>query len=421
MRRTCLLLSFCITLIAPAVFAISNTGLIAHWPLDGNGADASGNGNNLTLIDASAGANRLGAPSSAIEMDANATSLSLADGPATDLTSQFTWAGWVRFDRIGTDNDNFVAKSCCSSNVTTMFYADTYAYDGSQPHYNQIRFFVTNGGGNYGFEHAGPILENHRWYHIALVYDGPAATMKVYVDGVLTDSLTNTGAGGINDVPSSLNDVDAAFTMGRIPVDGPTGSMQGALDDVWWFSRVLSPAEIAALADVGGCQANIDALEAQVATLTQQHAQLSSQVASLTADNAQLTAQVSSLTQQNAQLNAQVATLTQQNAQLTSQVASLTQQNTSLTAQVASLTQQNAALTSQVATLSQQNATLQQQVQSVANGLASIESAMRVAFNDPTFVIPGATTVDKNQALVAALLNLSKGQLQAIYKNLGGK
>ncbi len=337
MRRTCLLVSFFITLIAPAAFAISNAGLIAHWPLDGNGFDSSGNGNDLAVISATAGADHLGACSGAVEMDANATSLSLADGPATDLTSQFTWAGWVRFDRIGTDNDNFVAKSCCSANVTTMFYADTYAYDGSQPRYNQIRFFVTNGGGNYGFEHAGPILVNHRWYHIALVYDGPAATMKVYVDGQLTDSLTNTGAGGINDVPSSLNDVDAAFTMGRIPVDGPTGSMQGALDDVWWFSRALSPAEIAELAHVPDCQD-------------------------------------------------EVAALTQQNAQLTSQVAAL-----------------------------------QSQLQSVTNGLASIQAAMRTAFGDPTFTIPGATAVDKNQALINALLNLNKGQLQAIYKSLGGK
>jgi hypothetical protein len=71
--------------------------------------------------------------------------------------------------------------------------------------------------------------------------------MQVYVNGALTDSITNTGAGGISDIPSSLNDVDPPLAMGRYPDPGPTATMGGALDDVWWFARALTGPEIAAL------------------------------------------------------------------------------------------------------------------------------------------------------------------------------
>jgi Concanavalin A-like lectin/glucanases superfamily len=324
-------------LLSASAHAISTTALVAHWPLDGNGSDASGNGNDLAAIDVASGTDRFGNAAAAVELNAATSSLSLGDGPASDLTTQFTWAGWIRFDRIGSDTDVIAQKSCCSSNVTTMFYADTYAYDGSQPRYNQIRFFVANGGGNFGFEHAGPILQNHTWYHLALVYDGPHRTMQVYVNGVLTDWLTYSGAGGIADVPSSLNDCDAPLAMGREPGAGPTNSLQGALDDVWWFARVLTPAEIAELAGAPSCEQQVQQLQAQVAALTAA------------------------------------------------------------------------------------NAALSQQLQSVANGVQSVQSAMRAAFGNPQFTIPGSTPVEQQQSLIQAILALNRGQLQVLYRSLGGK
>lgn len=144
---------------------------MAHWPLDGNGMDVSGNANHLSTVGVTPVQNRNGDASSAVELNPDTSGLSLPDGPATDLTSGFTWAGWVRFDRIGSFNDGFASKSCCGSNTTTMFYADTYAWDGSRANYNQIRFFVVSGANNFGFEAAGPVLQNNTWYHIALVYD----------------------------------------------------------------------------------------------------------------------------------------------------------------------------------------------------------------------------------------------------------
>ena len=210
---------------------ISN-GLQAHWPLDGNGADVSGHNNALTLAGTIPTADRFGQSNHAVALDAASQSaLSLADGPATDLTTAFTWAGWVSFGRIGTAADGFASKTDGNGNASSMFYADTFAWDGSAPRYNQIRFWVLNGTSAYGFERAGPVLVKDTWYHVALVYDGAAGSAGVYVNGALTNTTS---------APHSLNNVVPPFMMGR-------GTMTGALDDVYWYSRALSAAEIAQL------------------------------------------------------------------------------------------------------------------------------------------------------------------------------
>jgi cell division protein FtsB len=340
--------------------------------MDGSGVDTSGNGNHLSVVATAGSADRFGNPNSALELSADASSMSLPDGPASDLVSEFTWLGWIRFDRIGTEADSIVAKTCCSSNTTTMFYADTYAWDGTHPNYNQIRFFVTAGGGNFGFEHAGPVLQNHTWYHIALVYDGPARTMKVYVNGTLTNSLTNTGAGGINDVPPELNNVDAPFAMGREPGNGPTNSLQGALDDVWWFSRVLTDQEIADIANAQNCAQQVKDLQAQVTSLAAQNGALAAE-------------------------------------------------NTTLNQQVQALLSDLTSLTSQVAALSSQNAALTAQVQEVGNLVDRLEQAFRTNFSNPQFAITGGTAADRIQLLINAILALNRGHQEAIYKALGGQ
>jgi len=80
-----------------------------------------------------------------------------------------------------------------------------------------------------------------------------------------------------------------------------------------------------------------------------------------------------------------------------------------------------AQLQTQVTALQSQVATLTQQLQTVASGVDSIESSMRTAFNAPQFAIPGATPIARSSNLLGAILNLNKGQLQAIYRNLGGR
>jgi alpha-tubulin suppressor-like RCC1 family protein len=110
---------------------------------------------------------------------------------------------------------------------------------------------------------------------------------------------------------------------------------------------------------------------------------------------------------------------------LTAQVSALNQQITQLQSQITNLTQQNQALQTQVNTLSAQNTQLQNQVNQLTTGLVSglnnLQNDFRVTFNNPTFVISGATPSEQYQNLINAILNLNKGRKEGLYTNLGGK
>lgn len=179
-------------------------------------------------------------------------------------------------------------------------------------------------------------------------------------------------------------------------------------------------------------QATITSLTGQVNSLTNQVAQQQGTINTLTAQNnaltnqvAQLQATISSLQSQNNALTNQVATLMQQNTQLQAALTAEQAQNATLTAQVtqqaaliASLQAQNTSLTNQVATLTAQNTQLQTQVTGSQNQVNSLVAAFQVEFNDPTFVIPGATLQEQIQNLIAAILELNHGQRSALYDNL---
>ncbi|MEW6214834.1 MAG: PKD domain-containing protein, partial [Nitrospirota bacterium] len=93
--------------------------------------------------------------------------------------------------------------------------------------------------------------------------------------------------------------------------------------------------------------------------------------------------------------------------------------------QVSTLTQQNADLTEENTKLKDEITELQNKIDQINNtltvGLGSIETDFQSVFNDPDFIIPGDTLLEKFQALNQAVLDLNKGRKEGIYVNLGGK
>lgn len=64
---------------------------------------------------------------------------------------------------------------------------------------------------------------------------------------------------------------------------------------------------------------------------------------------------------------------------------------------------------------------LTQLTTALGDGLTSVQNDFRVVFNNPNFVIPGATPLEQYQNLINAILNLNKGRKEGLYVNLGGK
>lgn len=68
---------------------------------------------------------------------------------------------------------------------------------------------------------------------------------------------------------------------------------------------------------------------------------------------------------------------------------------------------------------------LQNQIQvtndTLTTNLGSVEADFQSIFNDPTFIIPGDTLIEKFEALSQAISDLNNGRKEGIYVNLGGK
>jgi hypothetical protein len=191
-------------------------------------ADTSGNYNSATL-QAGAGwtTGRVGAY--ALNLNGGATSWASA-ARVLDTSESFTVAAWVKLNN-------------------TAGYQTIVGFDGTQASPFDLQ---TNGAGAFRFfqtaaDTAAPANVSSTggtpvagtWYHLTGVYNKAAGTIQLYINGVAQPSataLTSWTATG-------------STTIGRAKWTGANVDfVNGAIDDVRLYQRVLTPAEIAALA-----------------------------------------------------------------------------------------------------------------------------------------------------------------------------
>jgi hypothetical protein len=115
---------------------------------------------------------------------------------------------------------------------------------------NELRFKVTDA--SYAAARPGintSMLSTGSWHHVAAVFDGAAGsagTAKIYWDGLLIDTHTGNDGTGTGLTANVL-----AGQVARIGNDSGTAYYSGRLDDLGVWSRALSAAEIAYIANGG--------------------------------------------------------------------------------------------------------------------------------------------------------------------------
>jgi len=91
------------------------------------------------------------------------------------------------------------------------------------------------------------VIADNTWQHVAATWDGSmsgSAGIHIYINGVeSTGGTTVDGGGG-----APYDDSTTPFTVGNRPTDNARG-FNGSIDEVRVYNRVLSAAEIQALAD----------------------------------------------------------------------------------------------------------------------------------------------------------------------------
>lgn len=195
-------------------------GLVAYYPFDGNGNDASGNGYNLTVV-----GNPGFVPGRFGEaMSLNGTGNQYATRPVSDPAfnlgaSDFTLQIWVDFNSHPGEQTLIEKFSgCCGPGWTLTTPGDLQFYDG--------------GANNAAFTWA-----DHTWYDV-VVRDSSNA-LDFFVNGSLLGSFT-LSAGSSSPNPLLIGRRNSG--------DGRVFPVDGLIDDVAIWNRALSNSEIAYLA-----------------------------------------------------------------------------------------------------------------------------------------------------------------------------
>ena len=202
-------------------FDMTDNAVLYH--LNGNANDTSGNTQNGTEVGSPT--YTTGQIGQAISLDGTTGQyVSVANSPVVTITGNMSIAAWVNMDLTGDTYQRVVGKSTGSSGAGG--YA-LYIHTDGQP---RVAF-----GGTQTTTAATGLITASTWHHVAGTWDG--STARVYVDGVLVDSLTSGSGPG-----SSTADLH----IGADPAFSGTRDFKGLLDEVAIWSRTLSASEIKA-------------------------------------------------------------------------------------------------------------------------------------------------------------------------------
>lgn len=201
-------------------------GLVAYFPFDGDASDATGNGYDGTVTGATLAPDQTGQVDRCYAFDGD-------DHIVTSLmveSATGTVAAWAYVDcyQTGPGQRNLILGQ---SEELQLGLGDSGL--GRDGHWF-CRFKETYGGWNYVY---GPLAELDTWFHVAAVWDGQY--VRLYLNGQ----------------PWDANDAEAAYpasgnlVIGRESETSAEDYWFGMIDEVLFYDRALSPAEIGLLAE----------------------------------------------------------------------------------------------------------------------------------------------------------------------------
>jgi Tol biopolymer transport system component len=203
------------------------SGMVSWWPGDGNANDVVGS-NYGTLQNGVTFAT--GKVDQAFSFDGLASYVRVPDHASLSPVNAMTLDAWIKPASLPDPYTPIVKKS--GPNQVNGYALE---FSGS----NVIFWVYVNGGG--WKASASQSVPLGAWSHVAGVYDG--TTVRLYVNGSPVGSPTSA-SGGIVASNQDLN-------LGRDPFN-TTRLYHGLIDEVEFFSRALSAAEIQALYAAGG-------------------------------------------------------------------------------------------------------------------------------------------------------------------------
>jgi hypothetical protein len=200
-----------------------DAALVAHFTLDGDVTDNSGNNLNGTISGGPVYAE--GIAGGALQFDGSDDYVDCTNNVAFDVIDDtITVAAWIKVYTFDKNYQTIVAKGDSSWRLSRNQTTDNIHWrcNGPSP---ALR---VNGQVN---------VNDGRWHHVAGTYDG--TTARLYVDGIADGLVATSG-------PIARN--TERVYIGENP-EAPGRQWSGLIDDVRVYSRALSEDEIRYLAD----------------------------------------------------------------------------------------------------------------------------------------------------------------------------
>ncbi|MEW2134469.1 LamG-like jellyroll fold domain-containing protein, partial [Streptomyces sp. NPDC005435] len=225
----------------------------AWWKLDQNSGttvtDASGTGNTaratgVTWSDDAA--NFAGTTGQQIT----------TNGPVLDTTASYTVSAWVKMSSLPTHNATVVAQTGGTNSAFMLQY--NYAHT-SAPLWSLEQTSTDASGATFPAAYSTAVPASGAWTHLVGVFDASTGAIKIYVNGTLSGSGTNT-------TPWSAT---GPLTIGQAKYAGAsTDLLPGAVSNTQVYQRALSATEISSLYGKGRGGGTVGSSDAQKTTYT---------------------------------------------------------------------------------------------------------------------------------------------------------
>jgi pimeloyl-ACP methyl ester carboxylesterase len=209
------------------------TGLVAHYKMDGNAQDASGNSNHGTAQNGvTFGTDRFGNTGKAASFDGVDDRISVNNHSSLNFSSSFTSTFWTKMNtwaEAGNNARGIISKKPNDGSTGYVFYKDGYSQ-------SKVNFRMKGSSAiDYNFSNSDVII--NQWEFWSMVYNSTSGKVTIYKNGVL-DKTINTGNIG-NMTNSSPFYIGFSETW--------SGYFNGSIDDVRMYNRALSNVEVLTL------------------------------------------------------------------------------------------------------------------------------------------------------------------------------
>lgn len=220
----------------------ATNGLVGWWKLDESAgtsaADSSGNGNTGTLSGGAVWEPSGGKLGGDLALNGIDGAVTVPETASINITRPITISAWIKRTVPMADTEqNAIVFKAVSGNYRYYFF---YTYDAGYGYGMGYKLaFIPGSGGNVNSAWIPYFTPTGQWQHVAVSFDAATNLVSLYFNGVLIGTTIDPVSGGY---PAGTG----PLSLG-VRADSSSRYLNGDIDDVRIYNRVLSANEVAAL------------------------------------------------------------------------------------------------------------------------------------------------------------------------------